>query len=196
VDKRLILFYRKNAEKYIVSSKIMRMTGQYDFFEKFLPRRFRVLDAGFGSGRDTLYFLGLGCETFAVDVIPEFFDNLSSIGVKNVYCMDVLETPYEHFFDAIWANDFLSMFRLDEYSKVFDRFYDLLADKGYVYISIRSSIKTFMNGDTYGLSFFEDKEEIAKYIEPKFEVMAMEEFIPENAPLENNIWYQYVLRKK
>lgn len=197
MEKRLIAFYKKNCSNYIDKTKLIKMNFQYNFFEKYKPKAgARLLDAGFGSGRDTIHFMGYGYETFSVDLISEFVDAFRGIGIKNVYTMDVMNLPYENFFDVIWANDLLPMFPLKDYDELFKNFSNLLRNKGIVYISQRSSKKCLMPGDTEGVSFFNEKEDITIHISKYFDLLAMEDFVPESSYLENQTWFQYILRKK
>jgi len=196
MDRKQIQFYSKNAEAYADSTKFIRMNTQYELFEKYLPKQPRILDCGFGSGRDTLHFMGLGAEVFAIDITREFVTRLNNAGVINAYCIDFLDAPYNNFFDGVFMNDFLPMFMIGEYQKVFDKLYSLLRAKGICYIATRTNENMMMNGDVKGISYFEDINDINKYINKKFDLMQMSPFIPQNASLENNVWFQYILRKK
>lgn len=196
MDKRLTNFYTKNAQDYVNQTNNIRMGIQYDLFEKYLPKQARVLDCGFASGRDTLHFMGLGCEVFAIDIIPEFVDIVNEAGLKNAYLIDFMKAPYDNFFDAVWMNDFLPMFKKEEYPELFEKLASLLRSRGVVYIATRSSANVKMNGDVRGLSYFSEMGEINNFASKKFEILQMVPFVPQNSPLENNLWFQYILRKK
>ena len=50
-------YYKDNKDEFINNTINCDMTFQYDFFEKYLCDDAKtILDIGFGSGRDSLYF--------------------------------------------------------------------------------------------------------------------------------------------
>ena len=195
MSKRLFKFYKNNYDKYAVSTGFIIMTYQYEFVHPYVKKGYRVLDAGFASGRDIIYFKGAGCDTFGVDIVPEFTTRLRKLGLKNVFAMDFLNAPYDEFFDLVWMNDFVTQFNLNDYEHVFNKVYDLLKPGGYAYVSQRSSRNTFMPQDVRGESYFEDIDEINRYIKNKFEVVKTQAFTPHGSGVENRLWYQYILKK-
>ena len=44
--------------------------------EKYLPKKALILDIGFGSGRDMIYFKSIGYEVEGIDTSLEFFKNM------------------------------------------------------------------------------------------------------------------------
>ena len=195
MNKRLYKFYKNNYDKYATSTGLILMTYQYEFVQPYVKKGYRVLDAGFASGRDIIHFKSAGCEVFGVDIIEEYSSRVRSLGIKNVFGMDFLKAPYDDFFDLVWMNDFLPQFKLEEYVDVFDKLYDLLKVGGYAYISQRTSKETYMPQDVKGESFFDDIGDISKYIDKKFEVIKSESFTPHGSGMENRLWYQYIIKK-
>ena len=50
-------YYKENKDEFINSTIDCNLSFQYNLFEKFLPKDSKtILDIGFGSGRDSLYF--------------------------------------------------------------------------------------------------------------------------------------------
>ena len=49
-------FYKKYAMNYINKTKNIDMSEIYDYFLKYTTTKGKLLDVGFGSGRDMLYF--------------------------------------------------------------------------------------------------------------------------------------------
>ena len=50
-------YYKDNKEEFISSTINCDMSFHYNLFEKYLPDLSKIiLDIGFGSGRDSLYF--------------------------------------------------------------------------------------------------------------------------------------------
>lgn len=195
MSKRVIKFYKNNYDKYASSTGLIIMNYQYEFVEPYVKKGYRVLDCGFASGRDIIYFKGAGCDVFGVDIIDGFTKRLRNLGLKNVFTMDFLTTPYDEFFDLVWMNDFISQFNQNDYEKVFEKLYELLKPNGYAYISQRSSRDTFMPQDVRGDSYFDDIDDINKFIRNKFEIIKSEAFHPHGSGIENRLWYQYIIKK-
>ena len=60
-------YYNANADEYTERTISADLSGQYRFFEKYLPAGTRILDFGCGSGRDTKYFKDKGFIVSAID---------------------------------------------------------------------------------------------------------------------------------
>ena len=75
-------YYDKHAKEYIINTKDVDMKEYYEVFESYLKPNSKILDVGFGSGRDSLYFKNKGYIVYSIDPIKEFFDNGKSIGLQ------------------------------------------------------------------------------------------------------------------
>jgi len=62
-----IEYYNNNAEKYYKNTVEVDMSPLYKEFLKHIKENGHILDAGCGSGRDSLYFLKQGYEVTAID---------------------------------------------------------------------------------------------------------------------------------
>ena len=50
-------YYKNNKDEFIENTFNCDMSSHYNFFEKYLSNNAKtILDIGFGSGRDSLYF--------------------------------------------------------------------------------------------------------------------------------------------
>ena len=65
-------YYKEHAKDFIENTINCDMSEQYRFFENYLNGFGTLLDIGFGSGRDSLYFLSKGYEVYSIDPEPEF----------------------------------------------------------------------------------------------------------------------------
>lgn len=80
------LFYSQNAESYINESFTFDMGKFYNFSDTVISQQNlkTALDAGFGSGRDMLYFKSKGLEITGIDNCQEFVEKAKEKGL-NVY---------------------------------------------------------------------------------------------------------------
>ena len=109
----------------------------YEIFEKYLKPNSKILDVGFGSGRDSLYFKNKGYTVYAIDPIKEFCDNAKSMGLDNVIQMSIEDIEYNNEFDAIWACASLLHLKSNQLVDVFNKCYKALKDNGVMFVSFK-----------------------------------------------------------
>ena len=66
-----ISYYDQNAQQFFRETVELDMSELYVRFLAHVPKGGRILDAGCGSGRDTVYFLRHGFEVEAFDASAE-----------------------------------------------------------------------------------------------------------------------------
>lgn len=71
-------YYNENLKEFIEDTFSCDMSLEYHFFEQYLTCARTILDLGFGSGRDSLYFKNNGYEVYSLDPTLEFCQNESS----------------------------------------------------------------------------------------------------------------------
>ena len=96
-------YYKEHAKEFIEDTFNCDMSEQYHFFEKHLKGKGTILDIGFGSGRDSLYFKSKGYGVVAIDPEEEFVKHAKEIGLENVYKLRAEEIDFTDKFDGIWA---------------------------------------------------------------------------------------------
>ena len=130
-------YYNKHAKEYINNTKDVNMKEYYDIFESYLKLQDKILDVGFGSGRDSLYFVNKGYEVISIDPIKEFCDNAKDIGLSSVYQLSIEDIYYVNEFDGIWACASLLHLKSNKLVDVFNKCYKALKDKGVMYVSFK-----------------------------------------------------------
>ena len=130
-------YYNKHAKEYINNTKDVNMKEYYDIFESYLVIQDKILDVGFGSGRDSLYFVNKGYEVISIDPVKEFCDNAKDIGLANVYQLSIEDINYVNEFDGIWACASLLHIKSNKLVDVFNKCYKALKDKGVMYVSFK-----------------------------------------------------------
>jgi 2-polyprenyl-3-methyl-5-hydroxy-6-metoxy-1,4-benzoquinol methylase len=96
-------YYSKNANSFYEGTKDVNMDELYEPFTKNLGAGAKVLDAGCGSGRDTLAFLKMGYEVDAFDASPEMVklaSKLTGIDVKEKRFDEIDKVNH---YDGIWC---------------------------------------------------------------------------------------------
>ena len=80
-------FYDEHSEQFIENTLNVDMSSLYSEFTAYLPKNAKVLDAGCGSGRDSLAFLKMGYDVSAFDASNEmvkYASKLTGISVKQL----------------------------------------------------------------------------------------------------------------
>ncbi len=131
-------YYESNASAFIENTINCDMSIQYNFFLKHLNEKAKIiLDLGFGSARDILYFKSLGYEVYGVDNNLEFCRHAKKLGLSNIYQMNMLDLNFINTFDGIWAC--ASLLHLDKFSisEVLNKCYVALKEEGVIYLSFK-----------------------------------------------------------
>ena len=76
-----ISFYEQNSDSFFDSTVTVDAQALYDQFLPMLPDKARILDAGCGSGRDSLAFLKAGYQVSAFDGSESMSERASGLNV-------------------------------------------------------------------------------------------------------------------
>lgn len=95
--------YSTHAQAYFDTTHAVDMSPLYQRLLPHVPKGGRILDAGCGSGRDTLAFASMGFEVEAFDASPELAALAATHTGLNVHVMRFDQVAWQARFDAIWA---------------------------------------------------------------------------------------------
>ena len=136
-------YYDKHAESYINSTVSVDMSIQYSLFLPYLPKGGSILDAGCGSGRDSLYFLKLGYQVEAFDNSKAMVEHARALTGLAVRKLSFAELDYDSAFDGIWACASLLHVPRTELPIVFGLLYQALKPQGLLYCSFKNREEDF-----------------------------------------------------
>ena len=88
-------YYDKHADSYISTTVSLDMSVQYSLFLPFLPQGGSILDAGCGSGRDSLWFLSQGYKVEAFDISVAMVEHARALTGLVVRKLSFMELDYE-----------------------------------------------------------------------------------------------------
>ena len=183
-------YYSTNSSEYITSTKDVDMAEHYGRFLPYLASGAKVLDVGFGSGRDMLYFASKGFDVVGVDKVVEFVNNAQNMGL-NVHLGDFHNLPCEEAFDGIWAC--ASLLHSDNLPLAFKNLYKALKKDGYIYLSMKYGKGEKMeNGRFYQYIDEEKLNELCQNVN----LSIVEIYTSEDLLKRNNGWINAVIRKK
>ncbi|OJV62565.1 MAG: hypothetical protein BGO41_15535 [Clostridiales bacterium 38-18] len=130
-------YYNTNASGMIEHTLKLDLQPIYEKFEKYLKPGAKLLDVGFGSGRDSLHFDAKGYEVVSIDFASEVYNRGKVLLNTEVLLVDVRDIKYKNEFEAIWASAVLFHFKEDELKDVLKRCNEALVTNGVMYISFK-----------------------------------------------------------
>lgn len=129
-------YYEANADSFIENTLCCDMKSQYALLEKYLKPACTIMDIGFGSGRDMMYFQSKGYAVCGIDISSSFCTHALSVGL-DVKELSVLDLDLKNEVDAIWACASLLHIKSDDLNKALQNCYNVLKADDYMYISFK-----------------------------------------------------------
>ncbi|MBR2835985.1 MAG: class I SAM-dependent methyltransferase [Coriobacteriales bacterium] len=130
-------YYNNNAESFISGTLNADMSDCRNRFLRYVKPGGRILDAGCGSGRDSLAFLKEGYHVDAFDASEAMCCFASELLGFTVDCKRFEELTGESEYDGIWACASLLHVRNKDLPDVMLRLKNLLKPKGILYASFK-----------------------------------------------------------
>ncbi len=132
-----ITYYNQNADKYCNSTLNVDITPIYHSFMQHLSPGGLILDAGCGSGRDSLYFLKQGYKVRAFDGSEEMVKRSSRLIGQDVQHCTFEGFQSELLFDGIWSCASLLHVEKEKLVSVIDHLARFLKQSGIFYMSFK-----------------------------------------------------------
>ena len=153
-------YYDKHARNYYEATVQVDMAPLYKPFLELIPPGGKILDAGCGSGRDSLYFKKQGFEVTAFDASSELVRLSSELLKQEVLHLSFEEVSFQAEFDGVWACASLLHVPKGIIEGVLPRLADALKDRSILYASFKygdlevtkdGRYFNFYNETTFGL---------------------------------------------
>jgi SAM-dependent methyltransferase len=132
-----ISYYERNADQFYQETVHADMSALYKPFLALVAPHGKILDAGCGSGRDSLYFIQHGYKVEAFDACPEMCRLASNLIGQRVHIKTFDEVDWKSEFDGIWACASLLHVRRDSIDAVLDKMCHALTPDGTMYLSFK-----------------------------------------------------------
>lgn len=133
-------FYDRNADAFYRDTVTTDMTPIYERFLPLVRPAGRILDAGCGSGRDSLAFLRRGYQVDAFDASSEMAQRastLAGINVRQLTFESLLDAPLPEKYDGIWCCASLLHVEREQLPPVMRTLAHTLAPGGIMYVSFK-----------------------------------------------------------
>ena len=150
-------YYKRNARAYYDQTVNLDISNRYSPFLKLLPANGKILDAGCGSGRDSLFFKRQGYDVVSFDISKELVDLASRLIGQNVLNMSFGDLDFENEFHGIWANASLLHIPQEEMDDVLEKLSRALKNNGVLYASFKYGDTERTDGDRFFNDYNEEK---------------------------------------
>jgi SAM-dependent methyltransferase len=137
MESSTIQYYNKNAQTYFESTVSLDMGKLYEPFLQHLKPGAKILDAGCGSGRDSLFFKNHGFQVTAFDASEEMVKLASQLLGQRVLHMSFEDLDLPETYDGIWACASLLHVKRAELRNVIARLTQHLNTGGMLYMSFK-----------------------------------------------------------
>lgn len=133
-------YYKEHYQEYIESTITNDMIDNYQMVEKYLHKGDRILDVGFGSARDMLYFQNQGYQVYGIDIEDGFISHAKSLHL-NVEKQDIRTYESDKRFHLIYCSASLLHLKRDEIIPTIKRLMTHLEKDGIFFLSMKYSEK-------------------------------------------------------
>ena len=150
-------YYDDHAKEYAALTVKADMSPAYDRFLAYLPAGAAILDAGCGSGRDSLFFLQKGYAVTMLDASEGMCNCAEELTGRKALCMGFHEIEFADRFNGIWACASLLHVSEKELENVLAIFHRTLKRDGVLYASWKYGEAERMDGGRFYCDMTEEK---------------------------------------
>ncbi len=150
-------YYDAHAKEYAALTVKADMSPAYDRFLAYLPAGAAILDAGCGSGRDSLCFMKKGYDVTMLDASEGMCNCAEELTGQKALCMGFHEIEFADRFDGIWACASLLHVSETELENVLAIFHRALKQDGVLYASWKYGESERMDGERFYCDMTEEK---------------------------------------
>ena len=189
-------YYDQNADSFFNDTVGLDMSLLYAEYEKHLEPNTMILDAGCGSGRDSLYFLSKGFDVVAIDASTQLVAKARELTGLPVAHIKFNDLNYCEDFDGIWASASLLHVSIDEMPSVLNRFSEALKPNGILYASYKYGEHEGMRRGRFFADYNEDKMNILLEALPSYDLVKMWSTEDVRSKRSDHDWLNVLLKKK
>ena len=167
-----ISYYDKNAKEFCKNTVDVDMSFCRDKFLKYLKKGSTILDAGCGSGRDSVVFKQLGYHVTAMDASPEICKEAEKVLGQRVICRTFETLEDENMYDGIWACASLLHVPKVRIEEVLHRLKRALKNDGILYASFKYGDEEKVVGERF-FNYFDERSLRELIIENGFKILEL-----------------------
>jgi SAM-dependent methyltransferase len=150
-----LAYYETNAAEFLKRTAAVDMSRLYGPFLELIPTGGSILDAGCGSGRDSLAFIEKGYGVVSMDASPAMVKAAAALTGKSTLLLTFADMDFKAAFDGIWACASLLHVPREHLPPILARFARALKANGALYLSFKYGESERIDG----LRYFNDLNE-------------------------------------
>ena len=150
-------YYDVHAKEYAELTVNADMSHAYEKFLRYLTLGAKLLDAGCGSGRDSLFFMRQGYRVTMLDASAAMCRCAEKLTGQKALHKTFAEINFDKQFDGIWANASLLHVPEQELENVLKILHRALKDDGVLYASWKYGEAERRDGERFYCDMTEEK---------------------------------------
>jgi len=190
-----IEFYNVNAAEFFINTVSADMTETHEEFLKYVKPEGKVLDAGCGSGRDTVFFLSKGLSVVSLDASDEMVRLSSELTGQKTLKMRFQDISFLEEFDGVWACASLLHVSRNEINEVIEKITNCLKPQGTFYASFKLGDEEIIRDGRLFNSY--NEETLKSLIEKHKDLLAIRVWKTQDVRLDrkNEFWVNVLCKK-
>jgi SAM-dependent methyltransferase len=195
-ERSTIGHYSANAESFWEGTKDHDVSQNVEAFLSALPQRkgLDILDFGCGPGRDLATFKSLEHSAVGLDGSAEFCQMARRYSGCDVYHQNFVDINFQaNCFDGVFANASLFHVPREHLSKVLNRLYIALREKGILFMSNPRGRSEEWIGDRYG--HYMELDVASDFLSAAGFTVLNHYYRPSHAPASEQRWLAVVSQK-
>ena len=177
-------YYNNNSESFIKDTRNIDMKKNYEVFLANIPDQGLILDAGCGSGRDSLIFQKLGYRVDAFDGSSSMVSEAKKLTGLNIKLSTFEDFEFNRSYNGIWACASLLHVRRANLVSILTRLSEGLISGGVLYSSFKYGNNERLNGERY---FNDINEHVLKaYVDTVPNISVMQTWVTGNRRTNDN----------
>ena len=177
-------YYNNNSESFIKDTRNIDMKKNYEVFLANIPDQGLILDAGCGSGRDSLIFQKLGYRVDAFDGSSSMVSEAKKLTGLNIKLSTFEDFEFNRSYNGIWACASLLHVRRVNLPSILTRLSEGLISGGVLYSSFKYGNNERLNGERY---FNDINEHVLKaYVDTVPDISVMQTWVTGNRRTNDN----------
>lgn len=189
-------YYNRNAEQFFRETVNVNMQELYAPFLALIPEGGSILDAGCGSGRDSLYFLHHDYKVTAFDASEQLVERSAKLTGLPVLLLTFQQLHFEGVFDGIWACASLLHVPCTQIDDVLVRLVRALKAGGVMYVSFKHGNGEWEKDGRKFNSY--DEGSFASLIHQQSNLVVVRQWVSDDVRRDRDrqSWYNALLRKE
>ena len=188
-------YYLENAQEFYDGTVNLDMGYQYKSFLKMIPKGGKILDAGCGSGRDSLYFKKQGYIVVAFDYSEALVKLASDLIGSPVLHLSFNDVDFVEEFDGVWACASLLHVPKSDMNTVIDKLALALKPIGILYASFKYGNNEEMRKDRYFSDYTESEFENLVTNIPSLSIISQWKTVDVRPNRKGDYWLNVLLSK-